>query len=86
MNLLKRIEKLEAAFGEDPGTVLLNLISRCDEPAAKAELERRIAAGAGPPGLLNVAEVLLFAQAQVAELDAAQIAALDSPGGARVLQ
>ena len=77
-NLLKRIEKLEAAFVEDPGMALLNLISRCDEPAAKAELERRIAAGAGPTGLLNVAEVLLFAQAQVAELDAAEIAALDA--------
>jgi hypothetical protein len=59
---------------------LLNLISRCDEPAAKAELERRIAAGAGPPGLLNVAEVLLFAHQQVAELDSAQIAALDATG------
>ena len=77
-NLLKRIEKLEAAFIEDTGMALLNLISRCDEPAAKAELERRIAAGAGPTGLLNVAEVLLFAQAQVAELDAAEIAALDA--------
>ncbi len=76
--MLKRIEKLEAASVEDPGMALLNLISRCDEPAAKAELERRIAAGTGPPGLLNVAEVLLFAQAQVAELDAAQIAPLDS--------
>jgi hypothetical protein len=36
--------------------------------------------GAGSPGLLNVAEVLLFAQAQVAELDPAQIAALDATG------
>src|ERR1039458_9933365 len=41
-SLLKRIEKLEAALIEDPGMALLNLISRCDEPAAEAELERRI--------------------------------------------
>jgi hypothetical protein len=80
MTLLKRIEKLEAALVEDPGAALLDLIFRCDEPAAKAELERRIAAGAGPPGLLNVAEVLLLAQAQVAELDPAQTAALDATG------
>ena len=78
MSLLRRLEKLEAALGEASGMALLDLIFRCDEPAAKAELERRIAAGAGPPGLLNVAEVLLIGQAQIAELD--------STGGARVWQ
>ncbi|MGD0499653.1 MAG: hypothetical protein ABSC23_14595 [Bryobacteraceae bacterium] len=86
MNLVKRLEALEMAFRQDPDRELLDLISRINDGTARTELKRRVAAGTGSAGLLNVAEVMLFAQAQIAELDSARTAELDSPEGTEALQ
>lgn len=88
MNLLKRLETLEAVLGkgQDPNYRILDLISRLSDPGARAELEEIVATRRGSQGMREVAAVLLFGQAQIAELDSAQIAELDSTEGTEVLQ
>ena len=75
MNLLKRLETLEAVLGkgQDPNYRILDLIFRLSDPGARAELEEIVAnPGAGGQGMREVAAVLLFGQAQIAELDSAE--------------
>jgi hypothetical protein len=69
--LARRIAELEGQAGGGDDGRLLHLFSHMSEPGAAAELEQRIAAGAGSPGMLNVADVLLQGQRQVEAADAA---------------